>query len=122
MSLTYWQVEQPILRIRCENSWRVRVTPRMQETSHHAGDISTLMVQSPGKFLSAVLVLAGMAAIALGQALPPGQLPPGPPPQPGQLGPAPATLPPSKAEPPPPNTEPVEQNPTGPSTFSLTTR
>jgi VWFA-related protein len=80
------------------------------------------MGQLPEKFLSAVLVLAGMAAIASGQALPPGELPPGPPPQPGRLGPAPATLPATKAEPPPPTTEPVEQTPTGSTTFSSTTR
>ncbi len=40
----------------------------------------------------AVLLLAVVVS-ASPQALPPGQLPPGPPPQPGQLGPAPTTLP-----------------------------
>jgi VWFA-related protein len=50
--------------------------------------------------------------------LPPGQLPPGPPPQPGQLGPAPAKLPKSTPEPPPKSTEPVETSSSNP-TFTV---
>jgi VWFA-related protein len=69
-----------------------------------------------------LFVVAGMAVVASGQTLPPGELPPGPPPQPGQLGPAPANLPVTKAEPPPPSTEPVEETPTGSTTFKSTTR
>ena len=44
-------------------------------------------------------LLAAIGALAAAQALPPGQLPPGPPPQPGQLGPAPKTISPSTPEP-----------------------
>ncbi len=52
------------------------------------------------------LVLA-MGTSGVGQTLPPGQLPPGPPPQPGQLGPAPKTLPANTPEPPSPTVEPT---------------
>lgn len=59
----------------------------------------------------------------MAQNLPPGQLPPGPPPQPGQLGPAPKTLPPSQPEPPPPSTEPSAAiEPTGTLIPGVTTR
>ncbi|MGA8028188.1 MAG: VWA domain-containing protein [Bryobacteraceae bacterium] len=54
-------------------------------------------------------LLVGIACASFAQTLPPGQLPPGPPAQPGQLGPAPKTLPPSTPEPPPPSTEPVTE-------------
>ncbi len=64
-----------------------------------------MMRQAP-KVLSFVILLFGLAAPEFGQILPPGQLPPGPPPQPGQLGPPPATLPKRDAEPPPKSTEP----------------
>jgi VWFA-related protein len=47
-----------------------------------------------------------VAAVLSAQTLPPGQLPPGPPPQPGQLGPAPEKLPPGTPEPPPRSDEP----------------
>jgi VWFA-related protein len=50
---------------------------------------------------------------ASAQALPPGQLPPGPPPQPGQLGPAPEKLPPNTAEPAPRSDEPTSVPPAG---------
>jgi len=55
-------------------------------------------------YLAAALVLA--AGAAAGQNLPPGELPPGPPAQPGQLGPTPKKLPPSTPEPPPSSTAP----------------
>ncbi len=48
-------------------------------------------------FLLATALLGSVLGFA--QALPPGQLPPGPPPQPGQLGPAPSTLPPDQPTP-----------------------
>ncbi|HTU44082.1 MAG TPA: VWA domain-containing protein [Bryobacteraceae bacterium] len=54
----------------------------------------------PGMLLALVSVLAA-------QTLPPGELPPGPPPQPGQVGPAPEKLPRSTPEPPPRSDEPV---------------
>lgn len=63
------------------------------------------MTKLPGKArfelarLFPVALLLGVAACASAQILPPGQLPPGPPPQPGELGPAPKTLPPSTPEP-----------------------
>jgi VWFA-related protein len=52
-----------------------------------------------------LLLLAWLAIGTTGvaQTLPPGQLPPGPPPQPGQLGPAPKTLPPGTQGPAPPS-------------------
>ncbi|MBV8073188.1 MAG: VWA domain-containing protein [Acidobacteriaceae bacterium] len=61
---------------------------------------------------SALLMLAGLVPA---QTLPPGQLPPGPPPQPGQLGPAPTTLPrnvpdQTKSTEPAANTVPDEPN------------
>jgi VWFA-related protein len=46
-------------------------------------------------------LLLACAYGACAQALPPGELPPGPPPQPGQLGPAPEKLPPNTPEPEP---------------------
>lgn len=46
-------------------------------------------------------LLSAISTALCAQALPPGQLPPGPPPQPGQLGPAPKKLPASTPEPPP---------------------
>lgn len=46
-------------------------------------------------------LLSAISTALFAQALPPGQLPPGPPPQPGQLGPAPKKLPPNTPEPPP---------------------
>lgn len=46
-------------------------------------------------------LLSTISTALCAQALPPGQLPPGPPPQPGQLGPAPKRLPASTPEPPP---------------------
>lgn len=46
-------------------------------------------------------LLSTISTALCAQALPPGQLPPGPPPQPGQLGPAPKKLPASTPEPPP---------------------
>ena len=49
--------------------------------------------------------------VALPQALPPGQLPPGPPPAPGQLGPPPSTLPKSNPLPQPKSTEPDANEP-----------
>ncbi len=49
--------------------------------------------------------LLGLAGLGIGQILPPGQLPPGPPPQPGQLGPAPKKLPSKTAEPTPPGAD-----------------
>lgn len=52
-------------------------------------------------------ILFALAISIGGQTLPPGQLPPGPPPQPGQVGPAPQTLPPSTSEPPARPDEPV---------------
>lgn len=48
--------------------------------------------------LTAIAVMAG-AHWAFAQGLAPGQLPPGPPPPPGQLGPPPAKLPPSQPTP-----------------------
>lgn len=51
----------------------------------------------------ALLLAMGTAGVT--QTLPPGQLPPGPPPQPGQLGPAPKTLSPSAPAPAPPNSD-----------------
>ncbi len=50
---------------------------------------------------SHLALLSAISTIIFAQTLPPGQLPPGPPPQPGQLGPAPKKLPPSAPEPPP---------------------
>lgn len=44
--------------------------------------------------------LFAISTALFAQTLPPGQLPPGPPPQPGQLGPPPKTLPANKPEPP----------------------
>lgn len=46
-------------------------------------------------------LLSAISTALCAQALPPGQLPPGPPPQPGQLGPAPKKLPANTPEPPP---------------------
>lgn len=46
-------------------------------------------------------LLLAISTALFSQALPPGQLPPGPPPQPGQLGPAPKKVSPSTPEPPP---------------------
>lgn len=54
---------------------------------------------------AALLFIAAVSASS--QALPPGQLPPGPPPAPGQLGPAPSTLPANAPEPAPKSTEPA---------------
>ena len=51
-------------------------------------------------------ILLALATGLAAQTLPPGQLPPGPPPQPGQLGPAPEKLPPGTPEPPPRSVEP----------------
>jgi VWFA-related protein len=53
--------------------------------------------------------LFALAVALCAQTLPPGQLPPGPPPQPGQLGPAPEKLPRSEPEPPPRSDEPAPQ-------------
>lgn len=71
--------------------------------------------------MSAVVLFCAVVSFGFAQILPPGQLPAGPPPQPGQLGPAPATLPKSAPEPPPQSTEPVEQTPSG-QPFGITTR
>lgn len=49
----------------------------------------------------------------MGQILPPGQLPPGPPAQPGQLGPAPKKLSPSTPEPAPPSVDGSPAQPMG---------
>src|SRR6185437_16795270 len=46
-------------------------------------------------------LLLAISTALFSQVLPPGQLPPGPPPQPGQLGPAPKKVSPSTPEPPP---------------------
>ncbi len=51
-------------------------------------------------------ILLALAATLAAQTLPPGQLPPGPPPQPGQLGPAPEKLPAGTPEPPARSDEP----------------
>src|SRR6201996_7114355 len=51
-------------------------------------------------------ILLALAASLAAQTLPPGQLPPGPPPQPGQLGRAPEKLPPGTPEPAPRSDEP----------------
>lgn len=59
------------------------------------------------RLFAVVALLAAFTAVASGQTLPPGQLPPGPPPQPGQLGPPPEKLPRSTPEPPPEPTEPA---------------
>ena len=56
-------------------------------------------------YLGAFLAMISSAAIA--QILPPGQLPPGPPAQPGQLGPAPKSSQPSTPETGPAATEPA---------------
>jgi VWFA-related protein len=56
--------------------------------------------------LTAVPLLLGLAVGCAAQILPPGQLPPGPPPQPGQVGPAPKTLPANQPEPPPKSLDP----------------
>lgn len=50
---------------------------------------------------SRLALLYLLAAAVFAQYLPPGQLPPGPPPQPGQLGPPPKKLSPNTPEPPP---------------------
>jgi len=47
-----------------------------------------------------IALLSAISTALFAQALPPGQLPPGPPPQPGQLGPAPKKLPATTPEPP----------------------
>ena len=60
------------------------------------------------RHLSAPALLLAAATALVAQLLPPGQLPPGPPPQPGQLGPAPKKLPANAPEPPPSSTEPVD--------------
>jgi VWFA-related protein len=52
-------------------------------------------------------LLWALAAALSAQTLPPGQLPPGPPPQPGQLGPAPEKPPANAPEPAPRSEEPV---------------
>lgn len=90
--------------------------------SRDAENISRVMRQVPGTFLPTVLLVVGVLGVVSAQVLPPGQLPPGPPPQPGQLSPAPVTLPKSTPEASPQSTEPVEQVPTGPGTFTTTTR
>ncbi|MBV8895571.1 MAG: VWA domain-containing protein [Acidobacteriaceae bacterium] len=72
--------------------------------------------------LSAVLLFSGMASVGLGQILPPGQLPPGPPPQPGQLGPAPASPPKNDTDAAPKSTDPIGTTPTGTTPFGVTTR
>ncbi|MBV9158518.1 MAG: VWA domain-containing protein [Acidobacteriaceae bacterium] len=59
------------------------------------------------RHLYLVALWGALASAGMAQTLPPGQLPPGPPPQPGQLGPAPKTLPESTPEPPPPTKEPT---------------
>ncbi len=55
------------------------------------------------RLLLLVSSLLTLASAGMAQILPPGQLPPGPPAQPGQLGPAPKKLPPSTPEPTPPS-------------------
>lgn len=60
--------------------------------------------------MRAAIVVGLSLAIAAGvhaQALPPGQLPPGPPPQPGQVGPTPEKLPANTPEPAPRSDEPA---------------
>ena len=97
---------------------------RDTSNSRNAGDISLVMRRTPGKLLSSVLLFLAMAAAGFGQVLPPGQLPPGPPPQPGQLGPAPTLLPQRDPEPPPKSMDPIEEVPstTTPGNFSITGR
>jgi VWFA-related protein len=51
-------------------------------------------------------LLVALATALAAQTLPPGQLPPGPPPQPGQVGPAPEKLPANAPEPPRRSDEP----------------
>ena len=58
---------------------------------NNAAGLARLGSANPAFLVAAMLFGAILAA---GQTLPPGQLPPGPPPQPGQLGPAPEKLPP----------------------------
>jgi VWFA-related protein len=66
----------------------------------------TRAAHSASSFVIGPVLLLAASISALPQALPPGQLPPGPPPQPGQLGPAPSKLPADAPEPPPKSTEP----------------
>ncbi len=70
-------------------------------------------------FLALALAL-GISAFAQVR---PAEIPPGPPPQPGQLGPAPEKLPPKATEPPPPSVEPgpVEET-NGSKPISITTQ
>lgn len=56
---------------------------------------------------SHLVLLSAISTALFAQTLPPGQLPPGPPPQPGQLGPAPKKLPAAKAETPAKSNEPA---------------
>ncbi|MBV9759558.1 MAG: VWA domain-containing protein [Acidobacteriaceae bacterium] len=72
--------------------------------------------------LSLPPLLLALAACLSAQTLPPGQLPPGPPPQPGQVGPAPETLPASTPEPPPRSTEPAPTEPASPDTIRESVR
>lgn len=70
---------------------------------------------------AALLLIA--AALATPQALPPGQLPPGPPPAPGQLGPPPTALPAKVPEPPPKSTEPAANSvPDNPNDYRIRVR
>ncbi len=80
------------------------------------------MRQATGRALCSAVLVVGTAAIGWAQILPPGQIPPGPPPQPGQLGPAPTTLPKNAPEPPPTPTEPLDQAPSGSTPFGIVTR
>lgn len=56
---------------------------------------------------SHLVLLSAISTALFAQALPPGQLPPGPPPQPGQLGPPPKKVPVPKPEPPAKSNEPA---------------
>ncbi len=62
------------------------------------------------RHLPLLALLLAMGTTAVAQTLPPGQLPPGPPPQPGQLGPAPKKLPPSTPESPGATVEPADSD------------
>ena len=65
------------------------------------------------RLLLLVSSLLTLASAGMGQILPPGQLPPGPPAQPGQLGPAPKKLSPSTPEPAPPSVDGSPAQPMG---------
>jgi len=81
-----------------------------------------MMGHIKGNVLSLVALFFAAAVMGSSQILPPGQLPPGPPPQPGQLS-APANAPAKHdAQPQQKITEPIEEVPTGNSTFKTVGR